>query len=137
MFARTLGAFVIVFQCPASFSPTRENVGHMREFFNHIDREGLCFVWEPRGAWPEDLIRRLCEELDLIHCVDPFKNRPLCGGFQYIRLHGITGFAYRYTDEDLERLKGWAEKKPSSVLFNNNWMKHDALRFMELMESRE
>jgi uncharacterized protein YecE (DUF72 family) len=133
-FARTLGATVIVFQCPASFRPTDENIANMQAFFSRIDRDGFRLAWEPRGAWPADVIRRLCQELDLIHCVDPFKNEPLHGEFQYFRLHGITGYAYRYTDQDLERLKSWVKAKPTYTLFNNNWMKDDALRFMKLIE---
>jgi uncharacterized protein YecE (DUF72 family) len=132
MFARTLGTPVVVFQCPARFGPTRENVANMREFFSRIDREGLRFAWEPRGAWPEELVRPLCMELRLTHCVDPFKNKPQFGDFQYFRLHGITGFAYQYSDTDLQQLKKWAENKPTHLLFNNNSMEEDALRFLEL-----
>lgn len=134
-FARTLGASIIVFQCPARFGPREESVANMRDFFNRIDREGFRFVWEPRGPWPEALVRQVCEDLQLVHCVDPFKNRPLFGDFLYYRLHGRTGFAYRYTDRDLEELLGWVGDKPAYVLFNNNWMKEDALRFMELLKS--
>ena len=134
-FAHTLGATIVLFQCPASFQPTKDNVKNMREFFGRIDRAGLRFAWEPRGVWPEELVLRLCEELQLIHCVDPFKNKSLFGDVRYFRLHGITGYAYRYSDDDLQRLKEWVEEKPTYVLFNNNWMKDDALRFMELIQT--
>lgn len=133
MVAQTLGATVVVFQCPASFGPTDENVANMRGFFSRIDRKALPFAWEPRGLWPEALIRRLCEELQLTHCVDPFKNKQQFGDFQYFRLHGITGFAYQYTDADLQQLKQWIGEKSTYLLFNNNWMKQDALRFMALI----
>lgn len=133
MFARTLGASIVVFQCPASFRPTQRNVINMREFFTRIDRADFTFACEPRGGWPEALVRELCEDLQLIHCVDPFKNKQQYGEIQYFRLHGITGYAYRYTDADLGRLKGWIDEKPAYLLFNNNWMKDDALRFIELI----
>jgi len=133
-FARTLGARVIVFQCPASFQPDRENIDHMRKFFTRIDRGGFWLAWEPRGSWPQELTVQLCRDLELIHCVDPFKNEPQFGDFQYFRLHGISGYSYRYTDADLRKLKTWAERKPTCVLFNNQWMKEDALRFMELVK---
>jgi uncharacterized protein YecE (DUF72 family) len=135
LFAQTLGATVIVFQCPASFRPTRENTDHMREFFGRAERAGLRYAWEPRGKWPEDLVLRLCEDLDLIHCVDPFKNRTLYGELQYFRLHGITGYDYSYTDEDLMRLSRWIEGKPSHILFNNKTMKEDAIKFMNVKEA--
>jgi uncharacterized protein YecE (DUF72 family) len=135
MFARTLGVSIVVFQCPASFRPTKQNAANMREFFSRIDRADFRLVWEPRGLWPHELIIQLCEELQLIHCVDPFKNKPLYGDFHYFRLHGITGYAYRYTDADLLRLRKWVGKKPTYLLFNNNWMKDDALRFMKFVET--
>jgi uncharacterized protein YecE (DUF72 family) len=134
LFAQALGATVIVFQCPASFRPTQENVNHMEEFFSRADRAGFRFAWEPRGKWPEDLVFRVCEDLDLIHCVDPFKNRALYGEPQYFRLHGVTGYDYSYTDEDLVSLSGWVKGKPSYVLFNNNTMKEDAINFMKLKD---
>ena len=133
-FARTLGATIVLFQCPASFRPTKDNVTNMREFFGGIDRAGLRFAWEPRSVWPEGLVLQLCEELRLIHCVDPFKNKHLFGDVQYFRLHGITGNAYRYSDDDLQRLKESVKRRPTYVLFNNNWMKDDALRFMEFTQ---
>lgn len=70
--ARLLAADKVVFQCPASFAPTSENVDRMREFFSSIDREGVTCIWEPRGKWHDDQIGQLCRELNLVHCVDPF-----------------------------------------------------------------
>jgi uncharacterized protein YecE (DUF72 family) len=129
-FARALGARLIVFQCPASFRPSAEHVGNLRVFFSDVDREGFGFCWEPRGAWPSPLVRKLCQELDLIHCVDPFRGEPEHGEIQYFRLHGVTGYRYRYTDGDLKQLRGWVERKPTYVLFNNDRMKEDALQFL-------
>ena len=137
MFARTLGVSIVVFQCPASFRPTKQNVGNMREFFSRIDRMDFRFAWEPRGVWPEELVLQVCEELQVIHCVDPFKNKPQYGEFQYFRLHGITGYDYRYTDVDLQGLRKWVDKRPTYLLFNNNWMKDDALRFIDLVQTEK
>lgn len=132
-FAQQLGVTIVVFQCPATFRSTEENIKNFRNFFNSIDRKDLAFAWEPRGFWLEDVVRQLCEELQLIHCVDPFKNNPQFGDFQYFRLHGITGYSYGYTDDDLQILKTRIQKKPTHVLFNNNRMYEDALRFIELI----
>jgi uncharacterized protein YecE (DUF72 family) len=137
MFAHALGVSVIVFQCPASFKPTKKNADHMRRFFNTIDRGGFVFAWEPRGKWPEKLVLELCEELALIHCVDPFINRPLYGEFQYFRLHGLGGYNYKYTDEEMGRLDKRVGTKTTYALFNNNAMKEDALRFKARVESQE
>ena len=137
MFARALGARIIVFQCPASFRPTAEHVGNLRAFFGGIDREGFQLCWEPRGAWPSRLVHELCRELDLIHCVDPFHSQPEHGEIRYFRLHGVTGYQYRYDDGELERLKRWVGQKATYVLFNNDSMKEDALRFLEMTRGGE
>jgi uncharacterized protein YecE (DUF72 family) len=135
-FAKTLGASIIVFQCPASFRPLEQNVKNIRTFFNKMDRAGFAFAWEPRGAWPDDLIKKLCEELDLIHCVDPFKNEPLLGSMDYFRLHGAADYVYTYTDKELEVLRKKISEKLTYVMFNNNTMKEDAIRFMTLLQRR-
>ena len=131
-FAKTLGAKIIVFQCPASFRSLEQNVKNMEAFFTEIDREEFIFSWEPRGAWPDDLVVRLCKELDLIHCVDPFKNESLFGSIDYFRLHGAADYIYTYTDKELEMLRKKIKQKPTYVMFNNSTMKEDALRFIGL-----
>ncbi len=133
-FARALGASRVVFQCPPSFHPSAENIRQMRSFFEWADRQTFQFVWEPRGPWPKEVTLRLCRDLQLVHGVDPFKDKALCGDLQYFRLHGIGGYGYRYSDGELRRLAEWAEEKPSYVLFNNRWMKEDASRFMEILQ---
>jgi uncharacterized protein YecE (DUF72 family) len=132
-FARTLGTMLVVFQCPASFLPTDEHIANMRAFFGRIERSGFHLLWEPRGDWPPDTVRGMCEELDLVHCVDPFKNSPVHGAFRYFRLHGVSGYSHRYTDAELLQLKEWAGHRPAYVLFNNSAMEEDALRFLELL----
>ena len=134
-FAKALGASLVVFQCPASFRPLAQNVKNMQAFFSEIDRGGFAFAWEPRGAWPDDLIKKLCEELDLIHCVDPFKNEPLFGGIGYFRLHGAADYVYTYTGKELGLLRKKIREKPAYVMFNNNTMKDDALRFLKILKT--
>lgn len=135
-FARVLDCRVIVFQCPPSFAPTLENKENLRKFFNCVEREGLLFVWEPRGEWRGEEIRELCEELNLCHCTDPFKGESVWGDVLYLRLHGIGGYAYRYNDEELAWLAGKVreEGRPVYVMFNNTNMYEDALRFLHLLE---
>ncbi len=133
-FAQALRATVVVFQCPARFSPRKENIANLDQFFSRVHRGEMHFAWEPRGAWPEDIVRRICRDLGLIHCVDPFQIQPQQGAFQYFRLHGIGGYGYRYTEDDLKKVKEWVLAKPQSyVLFNNKKMKEDAMRFINLI----
>lgn len=134
--AGILDARVIVFQCPASFLPTRENTRNLTEFFGDIDRDGRTLAWEPRGSeWRPELIRDLCRENRLIHCVDPFKTDPVWGDVLYWRLHGRTGYRYRYTAEDLAELRAKLDARagvagPNYVMFNNIYSREDALRFL-------
>jgi len=102
--AKTLAARIIVFQCPASFKPSDENIAQMRTFFQAIDRGGLSFAWEPRGDWPDQIIEKLCLEFDLIHCVDPLIRLPVTEKLAYFRLHGGPGYYHKYTDKELYRL---------------------------------
>jgi len=136
--ASALEAVVILFQCPASFRPTAENKANMRAFFGKIDRKSYLFAWEPRGKWQPLETKELCQELNLIHCVDPFKARPLYGDILYFRLHGKTGYKYRYADEELTELEDLVgslgvHSTEAYVLFNNTNMAEDALRFEQMM----
>ncbi len=98
-----------------------------------MERDGLRFAWEPRGAWPESTVAGLCAELDLVHCVDPYHRPPVGGRAAYFRLHGITGYRYRFTDDDLRRLLDWcAGYDEAYCLFNNMTMAEDAARFSDL-----
>jgi uncharacterized protein YecE (DUF72 family) len=135
--AAILDAHVIVFQCPKSFLPTRENLRNILTFFEDVERDGRLFAWEPRGEeWKPELVRELCQQSNLIHCVDPFKADPTYGGGLYWRLHGKTGYRYKYTDEDLAELRTKFVSfrnthGPNYVMFNNIYSNQDARRFMD------
>jgi uncharacterized protein YecE (DUF72 family) len=133
--ARTLKANKILFQMPPGFQPTSENKNNMKKFFSKIKREEFILIWEPRGKWEEKEIKAMCAELGLIHCVDPFKSEPLYGHFAYFRLHGTGDYKYRYTEDDLIKLKeNCIEKKETYCFFNNINMFEDALKFKKLLE---
>ena len=130
--ARRLEADKILFQCPASFVPSAENEERLRTFFSEIDREGIICLWEPRGEWTRERIGTHCDELDLVHCVDPFDGLPWTEGLRYFRLHGVGGYHHRYTDAELERLADLAEEgAPVYFLFNNVAMREDAESLLE------
>jgi uncharacterized protein YecE (DUF72 family) len=135
--AEALAARCVLFQCPASFRPTEENVENMREFFAMIDRGGLRCLWEPRGEWDEETIAELCGELDLGHVVDPFAATSVTPEFCYFRLHGRTGYRYVYEEFELEELYTMLPALvPSYVFFNNIKMVQDAGRFLEITRRR-
>jgi uncharacterized protein YecE (DUF72 family) len=138
--AEALAARRILFQCPASFTPTKENVKRMRSFFERIERpRQLKLLWEPRGGWPDALVRELCGALDLTHVVDPFQSRTVTPERCYFRLHGRKGFRYVYEDEELEELFSMLPRsgETSYVLFNNVRMREDAARFQRLVTASE
>jgi uncharacterized protein YecE (DUF72 family) len=133
--ARALDASVILFQCPKSFLPTSANLINFSAFFRRVKRDRFRLAWEPRGeAWTDDVVRDLCVEYDLIHCVDPFDAASVYGDITYWRLHGRGSYSYRYTDGDLVFVKQKLGKrpKPAYLMFNNFSSKMDALRFRQL-----
>jgi uncharacterized protein YecE (DUF72 family) len=135
--AQTLRATAILFQCPPSFKPTAENVAAMREFLTSIDRpSGVRLLWEPRGAWPDDLTHSVCRELGLVHAVDPFVRPSLTPELLYWRLHGNRSHYANYTDDELRQIIAWLPSDPATdayVLFNNIPRVQDVRRFRELL----
>jgi uncharacterized protein YecE (DUF72 family) len=140
--ARILGSRLILFQSPARFAPTQENKANLRSFFRKINRqalssrsgERLTYIWEPRGEWKPEEIRELCEELGLVHAVDPFQRQAATAGLGYFRLHGRSGYRYRFADADLEQLLVMARSHTHCyILFNNISMLKDARRFQQLV----
>jgi len=136
---RILRAKYVLFQCPASFKPTDENIENIIIFFSKIEREDFHFVWEPRGKeWTDDIIFEICNKCNLIHCVDPFSREPITRDIAYFRLHGSPPgekmYYYSYTDKDLDRLleicRGF---KQAYCFFNNFDMHRNALRFKEII----
>jgi uncharacterized protein YecE (DUF72 family) len=136
--AAALEAKTVLFQCPARFQPTGENIENLVKFFKEKDRAGLTFCWEPRGNWPRELVKQLCDELDLWHVVDPFSDSTVTPKKCYFRLHGRRGWRYRYEDSELEELRSMLPKRVVSyVFFNNVGMLQDAQRFKQLVEGGE
>ncbi len=131
---KILGAKMVVFQTPPKFSESEEHIKNIYSFFESIERDAI-YGWEPRGYWSDETVQQICEELNLVHVVNPFQRKSLWGEFHYYRLHGIGGYRYRYGDKELMYL----EKLTSLgdyVMFNNTNMWEDALRFKSLLQSR-
>jgi len=135
--AHALGARTILFQCPAKFQQTPENIKNMRRFFKKAKRGSLNFAWEPRGPWDDKIVKKICDDLDLWHVVDPFVRRTTTPERCYFRLHGIGGWRYRYEDVELDELVSLLpEDGLSYVFFNNNVMTEDAVRFQRFLSAK-
>ena len=134
--ARVLRATGILFQCPASFRQTPENIAAMRRFFATVSREdGVRYLWEPRGPWTDEVVLDLCRDLDLIHAVDPFIRPSLTPELTYWRLHGNKSHYASYTDEELEQIVRWIPARGECyVMFNNIPRVADVKRFRVLLE---
>src|SRR3954468_19778421 len=137
--AKALNARTILFQCPAKFVQSPTNIKNIRKFFKKIKRGDMNFAWEPRRkTWDTKTIEKICRDLDLWHCVDPFFNRTVTPEKCYYRLHGIKRWRYKYEQGELEELVSLLpEHGLSYVFFNNNEMFDDAMRFKKVLESEE
>lgn len=134
--ARRLRATAILFQCPASFLPTEDNLANMRAFFERIERPAnVRLLFEPRGpAWTADIVRPLVGDLGLVHVVDPFVSTTVSTDLTYFRLHGITGNRHVYTDDELARLAAMVPPRGDTyVMFNNIPRVGDAERFKHVV----
>ncbi len=144
--AGILQSEIILFQTPPGLTPTPENRKTMGQFFHRLNRHGLHLAFEPRGSWyaTAELIGEFCQQHDLIHCVDPFRNDPLYfgrGKIGYFRLHGFgkkSMYYYDFSEAELlalkDRVTPWADKlKRIYIFFNNSACYANALSFREMM----
>lgn len=143
--AEAIDAKRILFQCPASFTPTSENLQNLMQFFTREERDTserkFIFLFEPRGdAWTDELLIDLCTELDLVHVVDPFFRQTVTPHTPYYRLHGRPNafgrstYSYVYEDSELHDLKELVRGTDAYVMFNNIKMRQDAVRFKQILK---
>jgi uncharacterized protein YecE (DUF72 family) len=143
---KTLNSRMLLFQTPSSFTPAL--LSDAEDFFATINRDELALAWETRGpAWqlPEthERLRRILENLNLVHVTDPFRVLPAhAGEVAYFRLHGLGErmYYYQYTDEELHKLRELTVPyeriaKEVYVFFNNLSMFEDAKRFKQYLFS--
>lgn len=135
--ANALKAKTILFQCPASFTPTEDNIANMERFFCSIERNHLNLCWEPRGNWDPVVVRSICARLRLWHVVDPFVGKTETPDKCYFRLHGRNGWRYQYERGELEELADTVLKRDAYVFFNNSRMTDDALKFCRILSDRK
>lgn len=132
--AKALKAKTVLFQCPASFKPTEENISNLKNFFSAAARGKLNFCWEPRGDWDDNIVKGICDDFDIWHVVDPFAKQTVTPDKCYYRLHGRTGWRYKYEVGELEELVSLLPaKKLSYVFFNNIQMIEDAVTFQQIV----
>jgi uncharacterized protein YecE (DUF72 family) len=133
-FARAVGAEKIIFQSPASFSPSESSTKNLRQFFEKRKPNSFIFIWEPRGQWERLEAERLCTELGVIPCLDPFEGKRIKGELLYARLHGRKGYRYSYSETEMGELMEKGKFYPRAYfMFNNVSMYEDAQRLKILL----
>jgi len=146
--ANALSVTYVVIQLPPTFKYSNENVSNVREFLSTIGSTRYRIGIEFRGDWVEhrlELRKLLNDYSNVTHVVDPFRwFPPETNGEYYFRLHGIGGsevnYRYKYTQDDLLRLnnmlKALHDAKEIYVMFNNVYMKEDALNFIKILKQQ-
>ncbi|MCX7985147.1 MAG: DUF72 domain-containing protein [Bacteroidetes bacterium] len=130
----------VIFQCPPNFHQTENAIANLINFIRAILPTPFYLALEFRSSWDREIVRKICSEFNLIHCVDPFKEEPQYGVPRYYRLHGSPPgplmYRYRYTFDDFLFLKQRLEHDSFTgrdvyCFFNTNAMWHDACAFQE------
>ncbi len=126
-----LDAKIMVARIPRNFTDKAVNIKKIEDFMGSVGRKFKIGLEAPE--WKRETIEKVFSELDIIHIVNPFEEKPIKQKTNYYHLNGIgaTMYRYRFKDADLERLKGMVKKK-DYVLFNNIFLYEDSMRFMEL-----
>ncbi len=143
--AEALGAQLVLFQLPSLCAKEKENFkGFLARAKELLPCPvGLEIRWEDR-----ELLEELYEGLGVLPVFDPILEAWAKEAFfprlefLYLRLHGQKdqkgrlNYRYQYQEDELIRLKEelWAARaRRIVVLFNNVFMKKDALRFKEVL----
>ena len=125
--AAKLGADVIVFETPVSFTPNATHRQWMSQYFENLDRRDFKFAWNPRGLWPEDERQRVATGLDLMACWDPVLEQAPATDDQptYARVRGL-GENRRLSEVQLLRITEQLTRFPTAYCFfeGENMLKH-------------
>lgn len=138
--ARTLKARAVLFTTPASFYPNANLLRDFYAFFKSIRRGEFALAWEPKGPWEDDVVRRVCRDLDLVHASDPLRREPLSGVWRYYRLHGAylgrrIDYSHGFTEGELAKVAALAKGSPSYVFLSNKSKWDDARRLKRAVET--
>ncbi len=142
--SEALGADFILFQLPSGCQKEKENVIPFLEKAKEVldSRLGLEIRWKDL-----ELLTQVAA-LEILPVFDPFLEPELKAHFfpklkfLYLRLHGTKdergriNYKHQYSETELLTLKEEilrAQAEEIVVLFNNVYMKEDALRFKELL----
>jgi uncharacterized protein YecE (DUF72 family) len=134
--ARDLGARAVLFETPASFSPSAVHRERLARYFETVEREGLALIWDPRGVWSPEGALAVCKDLGLVLCRDPGAPDflpPAEGEVAYFKLQGM-GRRGPVPEDDLLPILEHAAGAETFCLFNTVDQLRDAERLRALCE---
>lgn len=139
--ARALGAEVILFQTPPSFTPTDTNRDALRRFIGEVaaDHDDMTLAWEPHGLWEPHQASALANEIGLVYALDPLQleTPPPDEPRAYFRIHGLGIYRGKLGDDLLELLADMVDSYERAwVVFANVEKLGDAQRFHRLLGGR-
>lgn len=134
--AEALRADVLVFEAPDSFGPSDNNRSALYRFFESIEGPASRAIELPR-SWATHVVEKICEDLHLVHAVDPFDREPATYGLAYFRLHGPPPNRSSYSEADLLQLETTCrEYDDAFAMFGNAAAGDDAIRFASMLRNR-
>jgi uncharacterized protein YecE (DUF72 family) len=94
--AEALDARGVVFETPASFTPTVVHRQRLSAFFETLERDGRLMVWAPGGLWSTAELLQICKDLQLVPCWDPLLEGSYPPGeVAYLRPRGMISSSGR------------------------------------------
>ncbi|MEM4347388.1 MAG: DUF72 domain-containing protein [Candidatus Altiarchaeota archaeon] len=139
---KVLKAEICLIQLPASFTDTKENFENAEKFFSEIKKNKVKIALELRG-WSQQNSKLICKKFNLIEVTDPFIRMPsYIKEIVYFRLHGSyekrkINYNYKYSSgelkELLKKIESLTNVKEVYCLFNNLFMKENAIEFRKLI----
>ncbi|MEM0288159.1 MAG: DUF72 domain-containing protein [Nitrososphaerota archaeon] len=138
MIAEVLRAKIIVVQLPPVFEYNAVNIARISQFLEDNNSELKVSIEFRHNSWLSKLqeVMNIFNKYGAILVTDPLKMEIPPQKIQYHRLHGSDGFTnytHEYTEEELLTLRDKVKAYDSYVLFNNISMRHDAIRFKQLV----
>lgn len=139
--AEILEASAILFETPASFTPTAAHRKQMASFFERAERR-RHLIWDPQGIWSSQEALAVCQDLGLTLCSDPLANTLIGesavlpdGELVYIKLRGLGAGPRHYGETQLIWLaSALLEQEQAFCFFNTVNMFQDATRLMGTLQ---
>ncbi len=131
--ADLLDSVVILYETPASFTPTARNRQNMTDFFEAAP-EGLTHVWEPQGVWSGHEVQKICDQLGLLASWDPLAAEAFPSGpSAYLKIRNM-GSPHPISISELEWLaQGLSDYDSAHMVFNTAKMFTDARKLVEIL----